>query len=104
MSMNFLGSRFDVSVCGPPDFSGVYMICVSHVGKIETERVVYIGSSKNIQKRLLSRNHLYLKLHERLSPKFSVYTRSRETDNYLELEKLAIKYYKPLLNKRHKNG
>lgn len=88
-----------------PNSAGVYLVCVrkrdeflNYVGR---EKILYVGSSQNIAKRLNNRNHPYLKAYQRFDD-ISVYTRSYLTDNYKELELLLIKKLRPILNKQGK--
>lgn len=98
----------DTSPFGLPDTEGVYAVCVNHYKEFNKpkprERILYIGSSKNMQKRVMNNsNHPYRICYDRFDD-FLVYTKSIETEDYVELEKYLIKVYKPLLNKNHKNG
>ena len=94
----------DADFC-KPDMAGVYMVCVRkrddclrYVGR---EKILYIGSSQNIRKRLNNRKHPYLLAYQRFDD-ISVYTRSYLTDNYKELELQLIKKLRPILNKAGK--
>lgn len=100
-SLGFVGS----GGLGLPDSSGVYAVCLAsfHNLMIENARLVYIGSSKNIQKRVYSPKHLYRKLHNR-SNNFLVYIIYLECDNYLKLEKELIIRLNPILNKQHRSS
>lgn len=83
---------------GPLSLPGVYGIF--EYDENYTATILYVGASKNIQKRVLSSNHHYIKLYRSGR---NVCTRSIATDNYMELEKELIKKYKPELNIIH-NG
>jgi hypothetical protein len=90
-----------------PTSCGVYLVCVKATFgcdniSIGDELVVYVGSSHNISKRLLSPNHPYNLLYEN-QPSLSVYTRSYLCDDYIEVEKRFIKHFKPFFNTQH-NG
>lgn len=79
---------------GPPHESGVYGVFETCYLTNETT-LHYIGSSKNINSRVLRRRHHYWILFQDKE----VYTRSIVTEDYIELEKELIRKYKPLLNK-----
>ena len=83
---------------GPLSEAGVYGVFEYDEHHIAT--LLYVGASKNIQKRVLAPNHHYIKLYRSGR---NVCTRSIATDNYVELEKELIKKYKPELNIIH-NG
>jgi hypothetical protein len=96
----------DTSICGPAQQPGVYAVCICRQldGRTFTpERILYIGSSNNVQKRIISQHHPYIKIFRRLDEYF-VYTRIIYCEDYRALEKKLIKIYRPLLNKQHKNG
>lgn len=109
MSNTSVGRLFDyaeTSIFGLPDTGGVYAVCINHYpeyGKeIRRERILYIGSSKNMNKRVCNNmRHPYRVCYNRFDD-FLVYTRSIETPDYIELEKYLIMVYKPLLNKHGK--
>ena len=87
-------------VFGPSYGAGVYAVCAKSTPNHD-ERILYIGSSKNIKARVLRESHPYIKL---INKGLHVYLKCIDTDNYIELEKKLINQYKPLLNKQHKNG
>lgn len=106
---NLLFKNVEPSIFGPPSSSGVYAVCISHDciyngmnPRMFKERILYIGSSKNVLKRLSNLKHPYRICFDRFKDKL-VYTKVIETDNYIELEKSLIKEYNPILNKQHKN-
>jgi excinuclease UvrABC nuclease subunit len=82
---------------GPPNYSGVYGVFELN---LETKNIIlhYIGSSKNIQKRVLIKTHPYIILFQE---KDLVFTRSFQCDDYIKKEIELIKKYKPRLNKLH---
>lgn len=102
----FSEEGFSCSPCGPPDAPGVYAICVmqNFYGEKSTfiDRVVYIGSSSNINKRILKPTHIYRRLFNLLK-NYWVYTLFFTCDEYVELEKQLIRKYKPRFN-RHLYG
>lgn len=79
-------------IFGPNDKPGVYGI---FEGFGLESKVIYIGSSKNIKKRVLNPSHHYMKCfeNERL-----VYIRSIFLNDYISLEKKLIWKYRPELN------
>lgn len=98
---------FYSSPLGPPNGPGVYAICVMHsspdISKFCIDRVVYIGSSKDILKRVMNPNHIYRRLINLLST-YHVYTMFLESDTYLDFEKELIIKYKPRFNKQWAKG
>lgn len=100
----FFEERFVPSSFGPTRSSGVYAICVFDPFDVhnKTIRVVYIGSAKNINKRVLNPMHIYRRLNNILK---SLWTTCLyfECDNYVEVEKYLIRKYKPRFN-RHLYG
>ena len=104
--MDRLFDYAEASPFGLPNTAGVYAVCVNHhkeSGKPKSkERILYIGSSKNMRKRVMNNHeHPYRVCYDRLD-NFLVYTKSIETEDYVELENNLIKVYKPLLNKNGK--
>ncbi len=83
---------------------GVYFICISHFPEMNKQRLVYIGSSKNMRKRTQSPNHPYRKIMSRLSFGYVVFRYNYPCDNYVKTEIECIRYFKPLLNKQYKYG
>lgn len=102
--MGRLFASVEVQPFGPSSKPGVYAVCVKNgYGKKYTERIIYIGSAKNIKSRVLSTAHVYRLCHDRYSDKV-VYLKEIETEDYISLEKSLIKIYRPLLNKQYKNN
>lgn len=60
--------------------------------------VHYIGSSKDIGKRILAPTHPYRVLYDN---GIICYVKFKETEDYIALEKALIKRIKPVLNKQH---
>lgn len=99
---NYLFDNISACPFGPPNRSGVYAVCIRpYNGKKET--ILYIGSSKNINKRVNAQDHHYRICYD-LYDDMLVYTKSIETDDFIEIEKELISIYKPILNKIGKNG
>ena len=100
-----LFDKVDTNMFGLPECAGVYAVCVcipySHNQKRNPERIIYIGSSSNMRKRVMSNRHPYRLAFSRFDD-LCVYTKSIITDNYSILEKQLIYTYKPLLNKSGK--
>jgi len=89
------------SLFGPPNYSGVYGVFLY---RNMVPEILYIGSSKNIKKRVSSSSHFYLQLFEKHQEDGDlIVTRSFPCSNYKELEIVLIKKYKPILNKTHNN-
>jgi hypothetical protein len=89
------------SICGPSFDAGVYFIInIVDFGLPTQHQVVeYIGSSKNILKRLSSNKHPYRKL---LSTEGTfIITKDFGTPDYIEYEKAFIRFFKPRYNKQY---
>jgi hypothetical protein len=98
-------SDADYNCFGPSGNSGVYGIYLSHSPFKTTNktkpRLVYIGSSKNISKRILSTNHPYRLMIDRFK-NLTVSTKDFETKDFINIEKFLIQHFKPILNKQYK--
>lgn len=103
---NFLTElEFTISDIGPTRNPGVYAVIVlnnSYAEKRFNPRILYIGSSKNIQRRVIQPNHPYRLLFDKMHKDSIVCIGSIETEDYLPLEIELIRKYKPLLNKQNK--
>lgn len=94
---------FEASPCGPTSKAGVYAICVMPSmlsGKPMELRVVYIGSSGNIQKRVMQSCHPYRRVMN-LTKNLLVCTMYFETQDFKDKEYQLIRKYKPRFNKQH---
>ena len=91
---------FECSLFGASRKAGVYAIC-NRVHFEGIEDILYIGSSKNIHKRVYNRTHPYKFLYEFL--KGITYIKYFETTNYKKIEIDMIKMYCPKYNIQH-NG
>lgn len=104
--MNKLFDNSDTSPFGLPNAPGVYAVCISKCKGINEdlpkERIMYIGSSKNMKNRVLNPKHPYRLCYDRFSGEYIVYVKSICTEDYINLETILIKEYKPLLNKNGK--
>lgn len=90
-------SKWETSCFGWKGISGVYLICE----KDENKKTIihYIGSSKDIHKRILNSQHPYMKL---LRNNTWTYVKFKECENYKELEKKLIKRLQPIINIQNK--
>lgn len=95
-------SNVDTSIFGPPPCSGVYAVCFSRDLKSQ-ESILYIGSSLNMKRRMLSRRHPYMKCFITFFDCY-IYTKCFPCEDYIELEKKLIAIYKPLMNNKLLNG
>jgi len=93
-------SKWEISPFGPTRSSGVYCVMCGNVDTKKNE-ILYIGSSKNIYKRVMSPLHPYKKLYQIINYPFLVYIKYKECDNYRDLEKILIKRLKPQYNLQH---
>lgn len=82
---------WEISCFGWDGIMGVYCVCSIENGKTI---IHYIGSSKNIGKRVNKQEHPYRKLYN----EFPVFIKYKETENFVELEKKLIRRLKPKLN------
>jgi len=95
-------SIFQTSPFGWDKISGVYCICTGGLNYITFKRdplkVWYVGSAKDIGKRLTNSNHPYILLQEK---GFVPFVRYIETLDYVKLEKRIISLLNPPMNKQH---
>ena len=97
--------NYEISMFGPPESCGVYVVCISMSDKKKRDRkVVYVGSSVNMQKRLMNQKHIYRKLYNELTPEYLVFTACFETKDHIAEEIRMIKKYRPKYNTTHNNG
>lgn len=68
------------------------------------ERVMYVGSSKNIRQRFNSPDHPLNVLQQLHRWPHAVYARSLRCDDYLKKEVQLIKLFNPPMNIQHRNG
>lgn len=90
--------NFKISEFGAPYNKGVYAIWSINYPYKGCKHLLYIGSSKNINKRINNETHPYRIAFNRLNG--SVFTSFIEVENYKEIEKNLIIKYKPILNKQ----
>jgi excinuclease UvrABC nuclease subunit len=95
--------RFKCDALGPNDQPGVYAICVISRSNMNESRVVYIGSSENILKRVLNKSHVYRRLTNLLRKYHVVCYCYHHIGDILSLEKELIKKYRPRFNVQY-NG
>lgn len=81
---------------------GVYAICVrNHMYDSGGEHVLYVGSSKKVNKRIQNHNHPYLIALQRFTDSL-VYVKSCALENNIEVESILIRHCNPILNKNGK--
>ena len=90
-------SKWSISEFGWHDITGVYAVCSMRYNRV---KVHYIGSSKDIGKRLGNVNHPYRVIYGKFN---LVHIRYIETQDYKNVEKEMIAKFKPRLNIHH-NG
>jgi len=93
-------SKWQLSEFGPPDMPGVYAVVVYNA-YTKSMDIVYIGSSRNIHKRVMNPNHPYRKLNDIISFPYFISVKYKVCDNYIDLEKSLIKRLKPKYNLQH---
>jgi excinuclease UvrABC nuclease subunit len=94
--------KWKVSEFGWNGIAGVYCVCVFNTTK-QKNQIIYIGSSKDIGKRVNSTNHFYRLMCNDKREDEIVFIKYKETSNYIQIEKQLIKKIKPFLNIKH-NG
>jgi len=94
---------FEISEFGPPEESGIYMVLYgeAYLGFLTGPLMIaYIGSSKNIKKRVLNPNHPYRVLYNLKHKTHLVFTASKVMkEGYRELEWKLISEFMPDMNK-----
>lgn len=95
-------STWQNSEFGLPDQPGVYVVMGFHMVTGRRE-ILYVGSSKNIQRRVLAPSHPYRVLFNRAEYPYLVFTKSKVCTNYLELEKSLIQRLQPKYNSDFKS-
>lgn len=100
--MIFNEPGFEISGLGAPFAPGVYVVCdAGFEGRKNDLTALYVGSSKNIAKRVYSDAHPYMLLFRKYPEKMIVISYT-ETENFLQLEHELIAKYQPIYNKRGK--
>jgi hypothetical protein len=94
--------EIEASPFGPPSSPGVYGVFV-HDPRNRNERLIYIGSSKDVRKRVLNSNHIYLRAFRRFQNLY-VITKTLDTEDYARIEKVLIKHFRPMFNITYRNG
>jgi len=105
MEIKELGScltHFEGSEFGPPKQAGVYVVLEMNM-LTGSEVCHYIGRSRNIYKRVMNPCHIYRCLHFNSSWPYLIYTKWIVTDDFIEVEKRAIRSINPIRNIAH-NG
>lgn len=92
-------TKWDISFLGWNGIAGVYCVCSK--GKNNKTIIHYIGSSKNIGKRILSMQHPYRIL---CNNGIRCFIKYKETSDYLELERDLIYKIKPPMNIQNIGG
>ncbi len=93
-------NKWEISPFGPTRKSGVY--CVMSTDTIAKKTsILYIGSAKNIYRRVMNKSHIYRRLYEISSYPLLVYLKIKECDDYVSLEKRMIKRIRPKYNIQH---
>ena len=87
--------EFEFSGFGYPSNGGVYAF-FAMTNNLELADILYIGSSKNVDKRIKSHG-----LRKIIPMDLFYCVGFIETENYIELEKALIKKYNPPYNKQH---
>lgn len=93
--------KFETGEFGHPNKPGVYAV-FTYDYETQKDTLLYIGSSKNMSKRINSTNHIYRKTFDLYSHKLIVYTMSCEIENYRQVEIEMIKEFNPIFNVQHK--
>jgi excinuclease UvrABC nuclease subunit len=100
--MIFNEPGFEISGLGAPFCPGVYVVCdAGYMGRKSELTPLYVGSSKNMAKRVYSNTHPYMILFKEFPEKMIVIS-CIVTDNFLQLERELIAKYQPKHNKKGK--
>ena len=98
-------SGFCCDMFGPPSFKGVYIVttsvwlsCISDRHPI---KALYVGRSRNIARRVLSKYHPYMRLNETQPGGVTLWC--KHCDDSVQSEIEAIRALRPLYNVQH-NG
>lgn len=108
MDRVFDNMSLDISAFAPnrPGVYAVYLVRdVSHPNL--HQRLIYIGSSKNLKKRLQCPRHPYGNslIRKRIGlTAYYVFCKFIECQNFKEMERELIRVYKPFLNKTLKGN
>ncbi len=94
--------NFQNGELGHPKSKGVYILFVLNC-ITKKRQILYIGSSKNINRRINDPSHFYRLALNILSNEYLIYSMSCLIHNYKEVEKQMIKHFRPPLNIQH-NG
>lgn len=88
-----MATKWEIPPFGRNGIHGVYCVC-----SYENNKTIihYIGSSKDIGKRLSSTKHPYRKLYD---SGIKVYVKLKQVQDYVLLEKNLIRKIKPPFNK-----
>lgn len=78
---------------------GVYCIFLENK-ELSFRILVYIGCSNNIWKRLLSVDHVYVRMLHRIKPPFELTVKYRYAWDYRHAEMLLIYRLNPILNSK----
>src|SRR5688572_7017852 len=93
--------HFRCEACGATDNKGVYAICVlDYPTKPDSEvKVVYIGSSVHIKRRINNHTHVYRRLFN-VAKNYVVSCFYYECDDIIQYESSLIRKYQPRFNIR----
>lgn len=87
--------------CPPLPGKSVYGIFVRNESWYSgSEHLIYLGSSKNVEKRRSSKKHPYSICLERFNGKM-VFLKCFLSDDHIEDEKILISFFKPVMNKQY---
>lgn len=98
----FTEKEFSCDGFAHPSAPGVYAVLVFERLTMNPLRVVYIGSSKNIHKRVMNPCHIFRRIFS-ITRSLCVSVWCYETDDFINIEKSLIIKYRPRFNRRH-NG
>lgn len=104
MKQEFNEPGYDFCPFGMPRGKGVYVVCSRKINletqEVKKVKVVYVGSSVDIRRRVMAPSHIYRKLYDALSSTHSISVACLETDDHLNEEKRMIEKYRPKFNKQ----
>lgn len=85
---------------GPNEHPGVYCIYTFNICNRQRQ-LIYIGSSKNVRRRVYGSGHLYRKLWSELPSDLILVIKWKKCQNYKDLEAGLIKKLRPPFNLQH---
>lgn len=91
-------SQFDTDAFPPIKGPAVYAVFVCNPSwECGAEHLLYIGSSRDVERRRNMISHPYRVAYDRFHGKV-VYTKQYYCEDFRDVEKLLIRFFKPVMN------